>query len=819
MKTLRSIIIALITIIMLLVLPSCGECTHKDTEWNTITEATCFAEGVSNSVCKDCGAILEIEKLDKLPHTPGETTTVKEPTCIESGEAIAKCSVCSTEIGEPVSIDPTGHSFGRWFETIAPTTQKEGMKKRVCSVCSYEETESIPAHVHKAKPAVTENNVAATCTEAGGYDTVVYCSTCSGEISRVTTIIPSLGHKAKPAVEENRVESTCKSKGSYDEVVYCSACGEEIKRTAKALPLADHNLVSGVCSVCGITDPYSGFTFELLADGTYSVTGYTGTATEILIPSEYLGKKVTAIADRAFSRCTALTKIEIPDSVTSIGSSAFRNCSSLTSVVIGDSVTSIGDWAFEDCTKLKDVYYTGSVEDWCNISFSDGYSNPMWNGVNLYFGGELVTEIVIPDTVTKIKDYAFYYCTSLTRVVIPDGVTSIGDYAFLGCTNLKDVHYTGTKEQWNKIVFGTGNACLTGIVRGINPNVFGEGFAADNTSLLSLQGDPDVIEKYKVSFVRDAITNFVFGDGRTNFSGYSCDPEGDSAKRGNYYHGIKTVPDPENPENLVFLITSTGTPTLQFSSIKAGEFSVASQGEAESPVITLEFSLGKPNPDAKVTTGSFYFRTREANYKNDAWAYAGYSARGTEDHYIFRITEDVVHFQTAFAVRGADIVTLPADGSMVKIAITVFSSGVMKAYVADADGNMQCVAEDTVIENARYTQLKDGYNKAVAEGNADFAKALEPYANFGNWFAMNALEPTWITGPGQHGVIESRVYTDHAEFIKTGTVMIDGVETPLIGPGGTLADINKEAVKIYAEANFSFYLGEFNLCNGKTYGN
>ena len=85
-----------------------------------------------------------------------------------------------------------------------------------------------------------------------------------------------------------------------------------------------------------------GLKYKLLADDTYEVTGYDGTATEINIPSTYNGKPVTSIGYVAFYNCTSLTSVTIPSSVTNIGVGAFASCSSLTNITIPNSVKSIG---------------------------------------------------------------------------------------------------------------------------------------------------------------------------------------------------------------------------------------------------------------------------------------------------------------------------------------------------------------------------------------------------------------------------------------------------------------------------------------------
>ena len=156
------------------------------------------------------------------------------------------------------------------------------------------------------------------------------------------------------------------------------------------------------------------------------------------LTSVTMGNGVTSIGERAFSGCSSLTSVTIPDSVTSIGERAFDGCSSLTSVTMGNGVTSIGSCAFRGCSKIKVVNYDGNIESWLGIDFADYGSNPC-DGSTLYFKGELVTNAVIPDSITSIGDYAFLGCSSLTSVTIPDSVTSIGSGAFYNCSSLTSV--------------------------------------------------------------------------------------------------------------------------------------------------------------------------------------------------------------------------------------------------------------------------------------------------------------------------------------------------------------------------------------------
>lgn len=115
----------------------------------------------------------------------------------------------------------------------------------------------------------------------------------------------------------------------------------------------------------------------------------------------------------------------------------------LTSVTIGTGVTSVGSGAFENCTRLTEVHIS-DLGVWCAIDFDDESANPLSVAGALYLNGNRVTELVIPENVTKIGNYAFYGCKWVGDLTIPAAVKQIGKYAFGGCGNVDEVTFKNT---------------------------------------------------------------------------------------------------------------------------------------------------------------------------------------------------------------------------------------------------------------------------------------------------------------------------------------------------------------------------------------
>ena len=145
---------------------------------------------------------------------------------------------------------------------------------------------------------------------------------------------------------------------------------------------------------------------------------------------------------KAWFKNSNVEGLVIGDNVTTIEENAFNNCLKLQSVSIGSKIKTIGIDAFKDCVSLTTLNIN-DVAAWCSVDISNGKQNgekgnPMFYATELCINGEPATEVVIPNTVTEIKNYVFYGLPVET-LVIPSSITKINDKSFFKCENLQNL--------------------------------------------------------------------------------------------------------------------------------------------------------------------------------------------------------------------------------------------------------------------------------------------------------------------------------------------------------------------------------------------
>jgi len=204
-----------------------------------------------------------------------------------------------------------------------------------------------------------------------------------------------------------------------------------------------------------MADSYGGFEYNLLGDFA-SITGYTGSDKDVVIPSQLNGHNVKFLAEHSLSKNKTMESLTIESNLQNISNTAVQYCTSMKSLSIPDTVMNLYAESFIYSTSLESITVNSANKTFdsrnnCNAIIKTASNQLMVGCKNTVipdsvtsiagaaFKGNGITSITIPSSVKSIGQAAFESCTSLTSVVIKDGVTTIGTNAFYGCTNLKSI--------------------------------------------------------------------------------------------------------------------------------------------------------------------------------------------------------------------------------------------------------------------------------------------------------------------------------------------------------------------------------------------
>ena len=443
--------------------------SHTDGEWVTDTNATCTVDGSKHQVCSVCTATIKTEPIAATGHTDGEWITDTNATCTVDGSKHQVCSVCSASI-KTGTIAATGHTESSFVIDVPATIYAEGLQHTYCTICDEDVQTNVPvSRITSMGLAYEVNADGTTCTitgigtctdtEIGIPDTIDgYKVTAIGENafenrSSVTAIalssnIRTIERRAFygcTGLTDFTIPSSIQSIGVqvfykcnnlstvYYNSTFSPAQDEGFLNTSsiKKVVFNGSYVPANICYGCSaLTD------IEIL-NNVKSIRGYAFANCSNLINVYFDIETLTMNVwdDRyQFENCTSLETIVLPEGLTDISNYAFEGCSKLKNITIPASVVFIEDRPFWSCYSIENIYIS-SIEAYCKIRYEfedQAMSHPMYYAEHIYLNGELITELVIPDTVTKIPRYAFN-SVDIKKVVISDSVISIGDHAFNNC--------------------------------------------------------------------------------------------------------------------------------------------------------------------------------------------------------------------------------------------------------------------------------------------------------------------------------------------------------------------------------------------------
>ena len=416
----KSIITLLLILLTLLCLSSCNNTKHKHTE---------------------------------------EPFSAVDATCTQTGMTEGKkCSICGEVLEGGVEISPLNHRWGN---------------DEKCTICGIRKfTNGIQFALNEEGTGYYVTGIGETVTE---YDITIPNTYMQLPVIGIReSFFNDFENILRLVIPESVIDiqvSQYQSCGSLVEI--CNLSNVDLKKEMFSSANILHICNSENCDLCSKRYIDGEFVF-CYYDGEYCLVSYSGDEKVIKFPENcngmpynirnylFSGTKceeikfssgIRKIGEEAFSYCDNIKSIELPYGVEEIGARAFLYCSSLEEITIPKTLKSSATEAFACCYKLEDVYIS-DMTAWCAVDFG-WRGNPLYKASNLYLNDVLVTDLVIPDGVTKISAGAFYPYDKLQSVYIPSSVVEIGNIyestfalhgAFSGCENLQTVTFAQNSQ-------------------------------------------------------------------------------------------------------------------------------------------------------------------------------------------------------------------------------------------------------------------------------------------------------------------------------------------------------------------------------------
>ena len=306
-----------------------------------------------------------------------------------------------TESMLPYSLMPAskqGYAFVGWFID-------EGLSEQTTAISAFGDIT-----IYAAWEWVDPNLVFTLNSDGTAYSVKAKSTNISGQISIPATF------KGKPVneIEANAFENCSK----ITDIFFTSSIqtiGSSAFYNTEIITYTNASSGANICEVKGLPVTSGSWKYAEKLDNSLIIVKYLGSSSTVSVPNFLNEKIVKNIHSYCFSSKDKIQSITIPNSVISIGSGAFSGCNGLTKVNISD------------------------LAAWFNISFSSSASNPLYYAQHLYLNNTELTEITIPNSITKINNYALYGASSITSITIPSSVTSIGSYAFSNCSAMQRI--------------------------------------------------------------------------------------------------------------------------------------------------------------------------------------------------------------------------------------------------------------------------------------------------------------------------------------------------------------------------------------------